>query len=90
MSVKVRIPVHLKKFTGYQEMIETAGQTIGECLENLEIRCPGIKRVIYDERGQLHPYFDICVNSQSSYPEELAKSVHDGDELTIVPLMGGG
>jgi len=90
MSVKVRFPLHLQKLTGGQEWVETTGHTVGECLDNLEIQFPGIKQRIYDEQGQLLSFYDIYVNSDSSYPEELAKPVKDEDELTIVPLIGGG
>ena len=42
------------------------------------------------QKGGLHNYLDICVNSERFLPEELLKPVKDGDELTIVPLLGGG
>ena len=35
-------------------------------------------------------YYDICINLESSYPEELAKRVKDGGELTVVTIAGGG
>jgi molybdopterin converting factor small subunit len=33
---------------------------------------------------------EIYVNMESSYPEELAKPVKDGDELYIVIIISGG
>jgi len=35
-------------------------------------------------------YVDIYVNQESSYPEELAKPVKDGDELHITMIIAGG
>ena len=90
MSVKVVIPIHLRQFTGGQERVESTGRTVGECLDNLEIQFPGIKQQLCDEQGQLFDFYDIRVNSDSSYPEELAKPVKDGAEITILPILMGG
>jgi hypothetical protein len=35
-------------------------------------------------------YVDIYVNQDSSYPEELAKPVKDGDRLSIALMIAGG
>jgi len=90
MSVRMRIHPTLLQFTGGLELVETAGQNVGECLDDLETQFPGIKQRLFDEQGKLLNYFEIYINSESSYPEELAKPVCDGDELTIVTLVGGG
>ncbi|PIU55740.1 MAG: ThiS family protein [Chloroflexi bacterium CG07_land_8_20_14_0_80_51_10] len=90
MSVKVRIHPLLQEFTGGQEVAEVSGRNVGECLDHLEIQFPGIKRGLCDKRGKVLNYLEIYINSESSYPEELTKSVNDGDELTIVILVGGG
>jgi len=90
MGVKVVLPPYLRRFTGGREWVEATGRTIAECLDNLEIQFPGIKQRLCDQRGRLFSFYDIYVNSHSSYSEELAKAVKDGDELTIVPLIGGG
>ncbi len=90
MGVRVRIPPFFQQFTGGQKIIETRGHTVGECLEDLARKFPEIKQRLYDKRGKLAPYIEIYVNSETSYPEELAKSVKEGDELTIVVALSGG
>ena len=90
MSVKVRFSPLLQQFTQGQDSVEAAGNNVGDCLESLERRFPGIKKLLCDERGQLSSAWDIYVNSYSSYPEGLAKPVKEGDELAIVFLLGGG
>ncbi|MBE9522435.1 MAG: ThiS family protein, partial [Proteobacteria bacterium] len=35
-------------------------------------------------------YVDIYVNLESSYPEELAKPVMDGDKLSVTLMIAGG
>jgi len=90
MGVKVRLHPLLRKLAGDQEWVESWGRTVGECIDNLETQFPGIKQRLCDKQGKLLNYFEIYINSESSYPEELTKPVSDGDELTIVTLVGGG
>ena len=90
MSIKVRLHPILKRLAGGQEVVEVTGHTTGECLEDLESRFPVIKQLIRDNRGQLRRYCSILVNSESTYPEELATPVKDGDQIDIVVFFGGG
>lgn len=90
MSIKIRLHPILKHLAGGQEMVEVTGHTTGECLENLENRFPDIKKMIRDKQGQLRPYCQILVNSESTYPRELTTPVKDGDQIDIVVFVTGG
>lgn len=86
----MRLHPYLRKFADGREVVQVVGRTIGECVDDLEAQFPGIKQRLCDEEGKLLSFYDIYVNSESSYPEELAKPVKDGDELTVVTLIAGG
>ncbi|TET72918.1 MAG: ThiS family protein [Candidatus Aminicenantes bacterium] len=90
MSVKVKIHQTLRHLTNGQGTVEVSGNTVGECLYDLVKQFPGIKPKIFDNKGKLLNYVDIYVNLESSYPEELAMSVKDGDRLHITIIIGGG
>ena len=90
MAVRVRIHPFLRKLTGGREFVEVQGETVGECLENLEAKFPGVKQQISDPEGKLVDPWEIYMNSVSSHPEGLAKPVQDGDELAIMALILGG
>jgi molybdopterin synthase sulfur carrier subunit len=90
MTVTVRIHPFLRNLTGGQEIVEVQGKTVGECLDDLEAKFPGIKRQICDPEGKLVDPWEIYVNSTSSHPEGLAKPVQEGDELAIMALILGG
>ena len=77
-------------FTNDEYIIEVNGNTIGECINELEEKYPGIKKQIVKEDGNLHIYLEVYVNYQSAYPEDLAKKVKDGDEITIITMVAGG
>ena len=86
----MRLHPYLRKFAGGREVVQVVGRTIGECVDDLEAQFPGIKQRLCDDEGKLLSFYEIYVNSESSYPEELAKPVKDGDELTVVTLIAGG
>ena len=90
MAIKVRIHPFLRKLTGGQEIVEVRGKTVGECLEDLEAKFPGIQRQICDPEGMLADPWEVYVNSASSQPEGMAKAVREGDELAIMALILGG
>ena len=91
MSVQINIPSHLRHFTSGQAVAEVSGNTVGQCLDGLVKQFPGIETGLFDNTGKLLSYVDVYVNLESSYPEELAKSVKDGDELhiTLFIIAGG-
>ena len=90
MSVIVNLHPNLYQLTDGQTTVEVEGNTVGQCLDELVRRFPGIKSRLFDKKGKLLNYIDIYVNQESSYPEELAKAVRDGDELHITLLIAGG
>jgi molybdopterin synthase sulfur carrier subunit len=90
MSTKIVIPSFLKQFTGNSKEFNATGSTVGECLNDLIKHYPGIRSLLLDENGRLRTNIDVFVNGQSSYPEELNKPVHEGDEFHIAYVMVGG
>lgn len=90
MSVKVNLHPGLLHFTHDQAIVEVKGNTVGECLNGLVKQFPRIKPMLFDKQGRLLKYVDVYVNHESSYPEELAKPVKDGDELHITLTIAGG
>ena len=93
MSIKVRVDPFLQEFTDSKEIVDVTGHTVSECLDNLESQFPGIKKQLGKWDGaefKLFPDIMICVNSESSCPEELARPVKNGDELTLGVVVFGG
>ena len=90
MSVKINIHPFLSQHTNNQDVVEVNGSTVGQCLEQLVGRFPGLRQWLFEKNGKLNRLVEIYVNAESSYPEELAKPVKDGDELHIVIIISGG
>ena len=90
MSITVNIHQALRHITNNQATVDVSGTNVGECLAELVQRFPDIKTKLFDKKGKLLNYIDIYVNAESSYPEELAKPVKDGDKLSITLMIAGG
>ena len=89
MSVKIKTHPFLRRFLNNQEEVEVTGTTVGECIDDLEHKFPGFKEQIL-RNGKLRDIFEIYVNYDSAYPEELARPVKDGDTVTIITYIAGG
>ena len=49
-----------------------------------------MKKQLFSRKDNLFEFIIIPVNRESTYPEQLANPVKDGDELDIVFTVGGG
>jgi molybdopterin converting factor small subunit len=90
VSVKVNIHKTHRTYTDGLEMVEVEGGTVGDCLEHLVQQYPGMKEGLFDKKGKLLNVVEVYVNNESAYPEELAKSVKDGDEIQLILMLAGG
>ena len=90
MSIKINIHPFLSHLTNDQDVVEVNGSTVGRCLEQLVARFPELRKWLFEKDGKLNRLVYIYVNLESSYPEELAKPVKDGDELHIIVIISGG
>jgi molybdopterin converting factor small subunit len=77
-------------YTDGSEVVEVEGGTVGDCLEHLVQQYPGMKEGLFDKKGKLLSVVEVYVNNESAYPEELAKSVNDGDEIHLILMLAGG
>lgn len=90
MSILVNIHRTHRQYTEGREHVEVEGRTIGECLKVLVDRYSGLAKILFYQNGQLRNHFEIYLNAESAYPDELKKPVADGDEITITALLAGG
>ena len=91
MTVRVRIPTPLRRFTGGAEEVGVGGNTIAVVVDDLEHKHPGIKERLCDEQGKVRRFVNIYVNGDDiRFLNGLDTAVKDGDEVSIVPAIAGG
>jgi sulfur-carrier protein len=80
---KVRIPPTLRTATGGEREVPASGGTIGEILDDLTTRFPGLE-------GQLQ-YANVYVDGEDIRTlNELETPVRDGATVILLPAMAGG
>lgn len=90
MAIKIDIPSYLQPYTNDIPLVSVAGQTVGECLNQLMQQYPDVEKMLLAKDGKLLDYVNIYVNNEDAYPEELAKPLQEGDTINILYLIGGG
>jgi molybdopterin converting factor small subunit len=90
MSVKVHIPTPMRQHTEGQAVVEAAGASVAELLQNLGTKYPGINGRLFDG-GQVRRFVNLYLNDEDiRYLDNLNTAVKDGDVLSIVPAVAGG
>lgn len=86
--MQVVIPSQLHEYTAGRSRVEAAGGTLGEVLDDLDRRYPGLRFRVVDEQGRVRPHIRFFVNRQLA--AALSQPLQDGDELVIVGALSGG
>jgi molybdopterin converting factor small subunit len=90
LGVKVHIHKTHRQYTNGMEAVEVEGSTVRECLKHLVGQFPGMEKELFGKKGDLRNIFEIYINLETAYPDELAKPVKDGDEIYITFMLAGG
>ena len=90
MAISVRVPTPLRRFTGGKDEVSAAGSTVGEVIEDLERRHPGIRERLLDDKG-VRRFVNIYVGEEDvRFLEGLKTALKPGDQISIVPAIAGG
>jgi len=90
MDTIVRIPAPLRTLTGGKDEVPAAGATVGEVIEDLEKRHPGIKDRLLDEKG-VRRFVNIYVGDEDiRFLDGLATQLKSGESISIIPAIAGG
>lgn len=90
MPIKVQIPAPMRQHTDSLASVESSGGTVQEALDNLCAKYSGITSRLFDN-GQLRRFVNIYLNDEDvRYLDNLATTVKDGDEISIIPAVAGG
>ena len=91
MSVSVRIPTPLRTLTGgNEEVVLESPPTVGDAIDQLEAKHPGIKDRLLDAKG-VRKFINVYVGEEDiRFLEGLRTKLDDGAQISIVPAIAGG
>ena len=91
MSVRVRVPTPLRKYTQGSDEVNAQGSNIKSLVDDLEKNYPGIKERICDESGKVRRFVNVYVNGDDiRFLQNLDTALKEGDSISIVPAIAGG
>ena len=84
----VWIPSLLQSLTGGEEKVNVHGATVGEIIDNLETRFPGVKDRLVNGT-EIQPHIAVAIDGDVS-PEGLEQDVQESSEIHFIPALSGG
>jgi molybdopterin synthase sulfur carrier subunit len=91
MTLTVRVPTPLRKFTQGADEVTAQGNNVRAMVEDLDKNFPGIKERICDETGKMRRFVNVYVNGDDiRFLQNLDTALKEGDSISIVPAIAGG
>ncbi len=88
---RVRFTSHLQRFFPNISEVEVEGKTVAELLEQLELKYPGLRAYIVDQKGALRQHVNIFVHKELIHDREsLSDPVGSEDPVYILQALSGG
>ena len=86
--MRVFVPTPLQSYTGQQADVEAEGATVGQLLDDLNQRYPGIRFRMVDEQDAIRPHIRVFVNGEQV--RGLDTQLRPSDEVQILQALSGG
>lgn len=89
--VTLSLPAVLARLAEGSRVIEAEGGTVGDVVNDIAGRFPGLAPRLRDEQGNAYAFVTFYLNDEDiRFKGGFGAPVEDGDELTIVPAIAGG
>jgi len=86
--MRVFVPTPLRSYTGQRADVEAEGATVGQLLDDLNQRYPGIRFRMVDEQDAIRPHIRVFVNGEQV--RGLDTQLRPSDEVQILQALSGG
>ena len=84
----VLIPSQLIAYTGGVSQVEASGATVGDVLDNLDTRFPGLRFRVIDEQDRVRKHMRLFIGQDET--RRVDAPLSEGDELLIFGALSGG
>ena len=86
----IRIPPVLRENTEGNRIVDVAGNTVAEALDDLFAKHPALRERVTEE-GELSRFINVYVHDRDvRYRDGLGTSIGADDTLILLPAMAGG
>jgi molybdopterin converting factor small subunit len=90
MNTIIRIPTPLRALTSGADEVTVAGATVGDAIDELDRKHPGIRERLLDDKG-IRRFVNVYVGDEDvRFLDGLRTALKAGDEISIIPAIAGG
>ena len=87
----VRIPPTLRAATDGTKLVDVAGSTVQEVVDNLIARYPGLASQLLGSDGSVNRFVNVFLNDTDvRHLDGFGTLVDDRDSVVLLPAMAGG
>jgi molybdopterin converting factor small subunit len=87
----LNLPSVLTPLANGQHTLTAEGTTVGQAIDDVTSRFPGLAPRLRDEHGAPYPFVTIYLNDEDiRFIGGFDAPVQSGDELSVVPAVAGG
>ena len=87
----VRLPAVLRAQAAGERAVEVEGATVGDAVQALVGRHPGLAGQLLTPEGELHRFVNVYLNGRDvRYLAGLNTPVEERDEIRLLPAIAGG
>ena len=87
---RVQVPSRYRVPTKGEAIIEVDGHTVRACIEEVEVRYPGFRKLIIDSKGELNRFVTLFINGEGLPRDALDTRLASEDSVEIVAAAAGG
>jgi len=87
-DVEVRLAALLHSYTKGKSTVRARGATLGDVLDDLDRKYPGIRFRVVDEQSRLRRHVRFFINGSDA--RDIAAPLRSGDKVYIVGALSGG
>ncbi len=90
-EVIIRVPTQLRSLTQGSAEISVTGSTVGEALDALGKKFPGLSDRIFDNTGSIRRFVNIFLADEDvRFLDGADTVVTSGQTISIIPAVAGG
>jgi molybdopterin synthase sulfur carrier subunit len=87
---RVEVPSRYRVPTQGESSIDVSADTVRGCIDAVEARYPGFRKLIIDSKGSLNRFVSLFVNGEAIARSDLDVPLSPADSLEIVAAAAGG
>lgn len=88
---EIIIPTPLRKFTENQNKYATSANTVGEAIDELVLKYPGLRNHLFGEDGNIRSFIKVFVGEEDiKHLDNTNTGIEGNTVISIVPAIAGG